>query len=170
MKSNIIFQNLIFTVATLLCVSFSILQAQSLELQNLSSAGDQLTSNTGISLSSILGEIATERLEESNLQLTQGFHQKFKIISHSNEVENTFDIILYPNPTLDKITLKSEGVDNKLMVHIYDSNGQQVSSSEFNKKTLSIPFTDYPSGQYYAIVRDEKGKIIDQIPFQKINF
>ena len=163
---------LIRKTITALLVMFNILvfQAQSLELQSFSSVGDQLTSTTGISLSSILGEIASEELEESNLRLTQGFHQQFKIISHSNELKNTFGIILYPNPTLDIITLKSEEVDHKLMVHIYDSNGKQVSSSEFYEKTINLPFSAYPSGQYYAIVRDDQGKIIDQIPFQKISF
>ena len=155
-------------IALLMILNILVMQAQSLELQSFSSVGDELTSTTGISLSSIIGEIAAEGLEGSDVRLTQGFHQVFKIISHSNDVENSFEIILYPNPTINNITLKSEGVDNRLMVHIYNSSGQRVSFSEFTKKTLSIPFYDYPSGQYYAIVRDEQGKVIDQIPFQKI--
>jgi len=163
------YQNLLFYVAILLCVSLSTLQSQSLELQSFSSSGEQLSSTKGISLSSIIGEIATENLEGSDLRLTQGFHQIFKIISHANEVENTFDIILFPNPTLDQITLKSKGAENKLMVHIYNVNGQKVNSSQLINKSLSIPFSDYPTGNYYAIVRDAKGKVVDQIPFQKIN-
>ena len=154
--------------ALILLLNILVLKAQSLELQNFSSAGDQLTSAAGISLSNILGEITTEGLEESDLRLTQGFHQLFKIISHSNDVENSFEIIVYPNPTVDEIMFKTEGMDNKRMIHIYNLRGQQVCFSEYSKKTLSIPFSDYPTGQYFAIVRDEQGKIIDQIPFQKI--
>lgn len=159
------------TITTFLIIlNILAIKAQSLELQSFSSLGDELTSTTGMTLSSILGEIATEGLENSDLRLTQGFHQVFKIISHANDVDNTFEIILYPNPTTDKITLRSDVGDNNLKVYIFDSNGQQVSSSKYNEKTLSIPFSDYPSGQYFAIIRDEQGKMIDQIPFQKINF
>ena len=160
--------NKIITVL-LIITNTLVMEAQSLELQSFSSIGDQLTSSSEISLSSILGEIATEELDGSNLRLTQGFHQQFKVISNSNDTENTFEIIIFPNPTLENLTLKTEEVDKKLMVHIYDSSGQLLSFSEFNKKTLTIPFSDYPAGQYYAIIRDEGSRIIDQIPFQKIN-
>ena len=158
------------TIAALLMVLTVLpMEAQSIDLQSISSSGGQLTSTSGIALSSTIGEIATERLEESNLRLTQGFYQLFKIISNSNEVEGTYEIIVYPNPTFDKLTLRTEGADNELMVHIYNSSGQRVIFSKFIKKTLTIPFSDYPAGQYYAIIMDEEGKVVDQIPFQKIN-
>lgn len=162
-------QNIAFHVAAILCISFAPLKAQSLDLQSFSCAGDQLTSTSGISLSSILGEIVTEKLETSNLQLTQGFHQLYKIVSQTNDIENTFEIILYPNPTLDNITLQSQIEDSKRMVYIYDSYGQQVNYYNYDKKTLNISFSKYPSGQYYVIVRDKQGRNIGQIPFQKIN-
>ena len=100
----------------LCCICFNMLNAQN-EIINspvlISSAGGTFTQNNFNSCFS-LGEIAIETFVQSNMIVTQGFHQENYQISSIDEKLNEHEITLYPNPTQDVLYVNcniSESVD-----------------------------------------------------------
>ncbi len=68
-----------------------------------------------------------------------------------NELENSYDATIYPNPVTDFLQIEVESLEN-VHVSVMNSLGVVISQSQFNKLT-SIDLSDYSTGLY--IVRLE---------------
>ncbi len=62
---------------------------------------------------------------------------------------------LYPNPTSDILYIKAE--EAIIQLHIYDVNGQLISSKKENSEFVSWNLDGFTSGHYYITVQTEKG-------------
>lgn len=152
----------------------NMLFSQFFERQLVSSAGF-LFENNQISLSSTLGDIAIKTAKSDELFLTQGFQQPniedltgILFIKDKN-----LEIVLFPNPTFDKITLKFLSEDNFFLEYqIFDISGKEVSHSVFinldKQNTQIIDLSGFESGQYYLVIFDEEKLAIKTLGIQKL--
>jgi Secretion system C-terminal sorting domain len=71
------------------------------------------------------------------------------------EVLNSTEIQVFPNPTTDAIVVQQSQVANGTTVELYDSKGQQVSKQSANTRTI-LDVADQPAGFYLLVVRSGK--------------
>ena len=139
-------------IAISLLLGFSI----NARAQELTSNGGDYFSNSYASLSWSIGEIVTSTISDGTNILTQGFHQIDHTITDVYENENDFQISVYPNPTTEKITIKSDEI-----IHFYeliDYTGKLIESNKSKTRNLLINLSTYKSGNYLIKVYNKKNK------------
>lgn len=131
------------------------LSAQSLTPQVIASSGTSFSS-AGAKLDFTIGEVSTSTLTASGNTLTQGFHQPELHFASIQDYNSDFNIILYPNPTEQFVTVESTKTD-KMKVNVYDVNGKviMVSNTFSNKITLDV--SSVASGNYIMVITTENG-------------
>lgn len=135
----------------------------------LGSAG-QTWSQGNYNLSFTVGEIAIETYIENQTILTQGFHQDIYQITQLNDLNTTYDISVFPNPTSNIINI-DYNIDNaRADVLVKDMKGSIIYFSlDFptNKRQL-LDISKFSPGVYVLeIILNSKNKIVYQI--QKLN-
>jgi len=97
------------------------------------------------------------------------YREEQVIIENSNQNRNgqfqiEDDIILYPNPARNYISLKSEKLASKVgTIHIYNTFGQivqSIPSIQFDGNVVAIDLADYENGIYLMTIQVEKLPII----------
>ncbi len=146
-KKIIKMKNLFLTLG--LFLSIVVVNAQ--EQNVIGSAGEQ--SSTGnIQVSWTVGETVTQTASNNNAVVTQGFHQTNLTVTQIDEksVNNSdLNLQIYPNPTVDKVTVSVEG-DNipALMMKLSDNNGKTLQDSKL-EPNQKVDFSNYAEGVYY---------------------
>lgn len=117
----------------------------------ISTAGNQLKTNA-LSISWSIGEITTETLSASDLELTQGFHQgKYLITAVEEIVPNQPQIKIYPNPATDffYIKLPSEIIMQKSVnAKIITMQGQTILSKTLTNNEQKIDIQGFANSIY----------------------
>lgn len=72
-------------------------------------------------------------------------------------ISNEINIITYPNPTADFVTLITDH-DKKYTTEIFSPNGKIIHKGDLYKQQL-IDARDWENGMYYLSVKDEKGLV-----------
>lgn len=74
----------------------------------------------------------------------------FDNLSSNDEETILPDVIVYPNPTVDKVFVEYDGVDVNLNINIYNFIGELVKLSRINKmdERFEIGVSDLPEGAY----------------------
>lgn len=158
----------------LICMFGSnILFSQFFERQLVSSAGF-LFENDQISLSFTLGDIAITTAKRNAITLTQGFQQpNIEDLTGTMFIKDKkLEIVLFPNPTFDKITLKFLSDDIFFLEYqIFDISGKEVSRSAIinlrKQNAQIIDLSGFESGQYYLVIFDEQRLVIKTLGIQK---
>jgi hypothetical protein len=144
MKKQIIF--LLFII----CV-------RSLSAQTVIGTAGSVVQNNAGSVSYTIGESIVANVSNSSKILTQGFQQpKLKIVTLANELENSGDFIVYPNPTTTKVFFKN--VEKIKSVSVISVTGQLL----FTEKNISegIDFQHLPNEIYMLQILTKEDKII----------
>ncbi|GEM_PF-280432 len=81
-------------------------------------------------------------------------------------IENNEEILLYPNPTDEKIRVSVPSQLIGAKATIIDASGKEIFSYIQSKKKMIIDCTDYPKGSY--IVSFQNGERISKVSFVKI--
>jgi hypothetical protein len=110
-----------------------------------------------------LGESLTQTLSQGSMDLTQGFIQPPQptISVAINEGTSGFEIITYPNPFLDNLTLQIKNGPEDLSIRLIDILGRPVpvnfKEADFNEdlKYISINTTLLGKGNYFIHVIDK---------------
>ena len=90
----------------------------------------QLPAVATINASSTLGEAITGKSSGTTIIATQGFQQVADtgMVSIETPLGDKFDIVVFPNPTVDHITLQFTGVlDHPVDIQLFDANGRAIS-------------------------------------------
>lgn len=158
-------------LSLLVSLWLSQMDAQSLELQTISAGGDQLTnSSTGQNMNIVLGELSAQTLSINGQIITQGFNQVFNFSTPVvDESYSDFTINVFPNPTADIIHVKGDLENGQYNISIRSIHGQMILSMPYDGNQLSLSIDQIPPGQYILSINDDKGKIVDHLPFIKIN-
>jgi len=80
----------------------------------------------------------------------------FDVLTAINEY-NKSNIAVYPNPTQDYVTVKSDyGYNNLKRIEIYNGIGHKLQSyNSFNGESIKIDLSEYSSGAYYVYIITE---------------
>jgi Secretion system C-terminal sorting domain len=113
-----------------------------------------------------LGESLTATLQNSDHQITQGFHQPVYLVSSIDELPADLgQINVFPNPVSDQLNLSlSFDRDRKIQVELFDAQAKLLWNERFRGEqfTERHSTSDLPAGIYYLHV------IIDETPYSKI--
>jgi len=78
-------------------------------------------------------------------------------------LENTLQMVVYPNPAHDVVNVAVKGVEGACVVRVVDMMGREVLQQRMDAATAVRQFTltlgCIPAGQYYIVVLDEKGRV-----------
>lgn len=137
--------------------------------RSIISSGLLNSKNIGpINISSTIGQVFTTTLSNSNLTLTQGFHQSGSIIiSNNNSIEDfnlSLDVSIYPNPAINNLYVKiqSTGINQRFRGEIFDVFGRRVLLLGVDEYLLTdyqyeIDFSNFQSGYYFLRIYEEEG-------------
>jgi hypothetical protein len=128
--------------------------SQSVSRQLLGSGGD-IFINQEYRLEWSLGELSTETYSNSSLVLNQGFHQgKFLITAVESNKDLNFNIEVYPNPTNDFISLKSEFPETENVQYVLTNVSGKILLSGIIKNPIEqIDFSKLESGVYFLTLK-----------------
>lgn len=135
------------TFVGLVLTTLTMSQTQNPEL--VSSGGDSFKNST-YQLDWSVGEGITETLSGGNNILTQGFHQSSYEITAIYEIPNVeMNVLIYPNPTSDFISLKVESSKVESMQYtITDLSGKVLATEKLHSTLQTLNFTNYSAGTY----------------------
>jgi hypothetical protein len=71
------------------------------------------------------------------------------------------DVLLYPNPMGEKLTVS--GVGGKFDLRIIDSRGRQIMNLVNQSGNTPIPTVDFQSGLYFVVIRTSDGESMHKI-------
>ena len=131
--------------------------SQSIEMQVISSTG----TNTG-QLDWTMGEVA---IAGSN-SLTQGFHQGKLIITAIEDIIKDIEIIAYPNPTMEGVTIKTDDISS-IDIRLFDLQGKQLSTKSIKHFPYYMDLALYDPGIYFIQLYD-KEQILKTFKIEKI--
>lgn len=134
-----------------LCVCFPSVYAQ----ETTSATGGE-ASGSGGSSSYTIGQIIYTTNSDTSFSISQGVQQAYEILNYSG-IDEVYGIQLsfsvYPNPTLDMLTLKVDNLENaKLNYLLYDLNGKQLKEEKMTQSETQISMLNYPTGNYFLKV------------------
>lgn len=147
-------------------------KSQSLERQVIGSAG-LFAENSSASLSFTVGEVVTESAVTSSVVLTQGFQQvnDDELIGIFEPLPESVTLLLYPNPTTEYLTVRSElykkGID-ELSYTIIDTQGRLVLSGKIPSGMAQIDVTNLASSSYTILFRSIDGHYMKHEHFIKV--
>lgn len=147
----------------LFLLSFSTLIGQSIDRSVIATQGAEFTNPAVGSIEWTMGETVTESFDDCFL--TQGFRQTFEIsgcgFSNIEEVPIHSNLMLFPNPAIDKLNIISESGPIK-HIYIFNTTGSLVfETSGDNNIQQIVTITSIPAGQYIIRVQLER-EILNQ--------
>lgn len=148
------------------------LSAQVISPEIVSSSGAIFQGQT-IQLDWTLGEIAITSINNSSVQVTQGFHQpNFLITKTIDYPKQIGEIKVYPNPTSDRIVMDLKFEKNrKVVVRLMTINGQTLKTTELDGLTITdfMEISHLPSGNYFLNFSIDNNAYSSTYKIQKIN-
>lgn len=85
-----------------------------------------------------------------------------KMTTSTNEVAKAANLIIYPNPTSNVITIQTNEAI-QMQVQIVDLLGKVVAEIEANGSQLSLDLAAYPNGIYYVLVNVNEQQLVEKI-------
>ncbi len=150
------------------------LYGQTIERQVISSSGNIIKANT-LQVSSTSGETAVNTVATGTIILTQGFQQPLieDFTGTINLDNNRAEITIFPNPANSSVNLTMKSINTiNPVIEIEDITGKKVLPG------LDIPFSgeikhtfyfsELPTGTYFLIIKEKKGKNIKAFKIIKI--
>lgn len=138
--------------------------SQNISPEILSTAGNSFAGSS-VHLDWTLGEVATTTLQESDLQITQGFHQPTYMVTSINDIPlDIGQISLYPVPTSSNINMELTFQQERVIhFHLLDMKGQKIWSKEAQGQQIKEKFTlsHVPNGNYLMKIS------IDNTPYSQ---
>jgi hypothetical protein len=128
----------------------SVLQAQ----QVVATQGSTFSNSNG-SMSFTIGEGVAQTLTGDSKALTQGFQQSGISVSLLSDMDQSFIITVYPNPTSDIITLKIARKDpGDLQYLVFDLNGIMLMQKNVEAPDTPIDLSHLSKGMYIIKIRE----------------
>jgi hypothetical protein len=137
-----------------------LLRAQSIMPEVVSSAGGSGQNSQG-SLAWTIGEPVTATVGNGANTLTQGFQQPTLLIATAlKNYPELQELLVYPNPTADYVTLKTLGNTNQQFAYsIFDNTGKHIAGGHTNAGNNNISFQGLATGLYTLRLTDSQSKV-----------
>lgn len=145
------------------------LSAQSLEQHVIGSAGNFSTTASSATLSWTLGEVITTTESSTSAILTQGFQQPIIInpLSVPDLGYNDLDIRVFPNPTVEQITIQ-KNQDEAMKAQLINVLGQIIGEYPLNDFQTQLDLRDLPAANYLLQVKTDDNLTVQTFKIQKI--
>ena len=140
-----------FCVITILTIFSINLQGQSIERQVLSIGAGSTLINGGYT-SFTIGETIIGTISNDEIVLTQGFQQNDLEIPNAVLSFEEIGIMLYPNPTQNKLFIKGYDLIKLNDLYIVDALGRVVSHPEKYSFLDGIDVSHLNMGQYFLLL------------------
>jgi hypothetical protein len=145
-------------IPVLFLLSLSESTGQTISQYIISPAGN-FSENAQVSISWTIGETVTETYANSDLMLSQGFHQNFGI-TKSSSLSNTIsmDVRIYPNPTEENLFIFfGNTINEDSFIELYDLKGQKYYTEKIEKGQYILDMGSYATGTYIIRIVTPKG-------------
>jgi len=145
------------TLFFVLSFSFSTVYGQ----ETIPASGGDATGSGG-SASYTVGQIVYTTETGVNGSVAQGVQQPYEvtIVGKDERPELNLEFSVFPNPTYDKLTLKTnEYPYEKLSYKIFDINGNQLYETNLVSATSTIDVQQYPVGVYFIKIIESKVEV-----------
>ena len=153
-----VFQKSLKPIAlTILIGSCQWCYSQTIERDVISSGGNTIE-NADAVLSITLGETFHEVKSNGEVILSAGMEQQFDLYTLSVVELKETKITLYPNPTANRLQVKSDQFIQNL--DIVNGMGQVVKTIEVNNLNKTIGVEDLPAGIYFIQINQKDIQII----------
>ena len=130
--------------------------SQSIKSYVITSAGTSVMSSEGAIYLSI-GEPMNTELTDGEIMVSQGFLNVTLTGLVSTEDLLMEDIRVYPNPTMDNLTLSLDIATGDYDYQIYNQSGELIRRERINSDNEEIDFSPYSSGLYFMkVLKEEK--------------
>jgi hypothetical protein len=147
-------------LSALLALGLFVTGAQAQEA--LPATGGNASGSSG-SVSYSVGQVFYYTLAGDNVTLLQGVQQPYEI-SVISGMENaggiSLDCMVYPNPTMDKLTMKVDSFDpGNLSFQLFTPNGKLLVNKKLTGKETTISLGNLMPGIYFLKVLDKQKEI-----------
>lgn len=125
---------------------------------NTISSGGEYTSAAG-NVSYSIGQIVYTTIFSVNNSITQGVQQPYEISTTIgiSVININLEIAVYPNPTIDFLTLKVEKSNfENLSYEVYDLEGKVIDKSFIKENDTKIILNNLPNSIYFLKVFENK--------------
>tara|TARA_B100000780_G_scaffold223758_1_gene162911 strand:+ start:284 stop:766 length:483 start_codon:yes stop_codon:yes gene_type:complete len=152
------------TCSALLLLGLGGLKAQ----QNLVAAGGEATGSGG-STSYTLGQVAYTTSTGTNGSVAQGVQQPYEIYTVGiNETELTISLSVFPNPTVDNLTLQISDYNNEqLSYQLYDMQGRLLNTGNVTADQTEINTSSLAAATYFLNVVTQKNRKVQSFKIIK---
>lgn len=159
-------------ILTFLFLFIHQLNAQNIRPEILSTTGISSTASS-VQVDWTLGELAVTTIQESDIQISQGFHQPTFMVTSIHDIPPEIgQISLYPVPTTSSIkielTLQQE---RTIHFHLLNMRGQKIWSEKTQGQHISEEFTlsNVPNGNYFIKISFENTSHSQTFKIIKLN-
>ena len=122
-------------------------------------SGGKSTDNSSGKISYTVGQLAFETTKNSQGSISAGVQQPFEIttvLSNLDFSELNINLVAYPNPTLNNLTLKIENnYKNNFHYQIIDINGKLLIETKIIQNETNIQMGNYTKATYFLKVTQE---------------
>jgi hypothetical protein len=157
---------LLFFLSLLFCgLGFS----QSVSPEVTASAGEHFT-GTNAQLSWTIGETMIETFGNGSNQLSQGFHQTNLMVTAVEDLLESFQVSVFPNPATDVLNIEWSEISAPLTLTLYEATGRQLLRQNTIGQTVTktLDLTAYSAGSYLLHLSNPDGKTIKTFKILKI--
>lgn len=142
---------------------------QSLEEHVIGSVGNFSSNSGGSTLSWTLGEVIINTASSSTAILTQGFQQPILVnpLGTTDVHNNSFGLQVFPNPTMEQITVQKEQTD-RLKAELINVLGQVIKTYDLLDNNTQINLDQLPAANYLLRIRTLDNEPIQTFKIQKI--
>lgn len=142
---------------------------QSVSPEVTASAGEHFT-GTNAQLSWTIGELMVETYTMGSNQLTQGFHQTNLIVTAVGDFADSFQVSVFPNPTIDVLNVTWSEISGPLTLSLYDATGKPLLQQQALDQTMSkmVDLSTYAAGSYYLHLSNQESKTIKTFKILKV--
>lgn len=145
-----------------LFVGFFNLQISYCQSHQTTIASGGNTTGSGGNMSYSIGQITYTTTTGINGTMAQGIQQPFEIFTvlGKEELEIQLDLMAYPNPTNDSLTLTLNKSNlSELSFDLIDSTGKLIENRNINNVIQTIQMVNLPSAIYFVKVKN-KGRVV----------
>ena len=134
-------------------IAFLLLGLGGLHAQQSPTAAGGEATGTGGTASYSVGQVVYTTNTGTNGSVAQGVQQPFEISTTVgiNETTINLELSVYPNPTTNYLTLKTDDNAN-LSYQLYDLQGKIITNKKVTAKTSTIKMEDLPKAIYFLNV------------------
>ena len=137
-------------VIVLLLSSLSI--TAQIETQHVIASQGGYVESSDLSISWTIGDTYVKTAQMDQKILTQGFQQSFITRKIKLNQYTNLNVVVFPNPTRDKVTVEIKENKGTFRVVVYDLLGRIVRDHTSSDKIRVLDFNSLRSGVYYVHV------------------